>query len=355
MGFNIISATLIMAWILTAPGAAWAAEPGAHAVRAFRVGVPPRSAELTGLGSVRCFKSAKLGFAEKGVLSQVLVEEGDQVKKGQVLAKLDDRVLLAQIKAKEARVESAKLGVKHSGEELKEMEQAYRVRAVVHTEVTKARHKYEQALSELKLSRAELAGLKAQVKNSVLNSPISGTVVERLAEPGEVTGPNSDGVLVVMACDKILAEVSFGEKLYTRIQAGQPVLLTADALPRRDFIGKVHAKSPKVDDKDRSFKVKVFVDNNAGELRPGMFVRALLLRKSPLWIPQAAVSGRNGDQGLVKVVKNRKALARRVTLGQAQRGMVLVLEGLKPGELVMVGPTAGQAANPGAIKPGADK
>ena len=355
MGFKSISAALVIACLPLFPATSPAAEPGAHAVRAFRVGVPPRSAELTGLGSVRCFKSAKLGFAEKGVLSAVLPEEGDQVKKGQVLARLDNRVLLAQIKAKEARVESAKLAAKHSDEELKEAEQAYRVRAVVHSEVTKARHKYEQALSELKLSRAELAGLKAQLKNTVLTSPIAGTVVERLAEPGEVAGPNTDGVLVVMACDKILAEVSFGEKLYTRIQAEQPVLLTADALPRRDFIGRVYAKSPKIDDKDRSFKVKVFVENQAGALRPGMFVRALLLMKSPLWIPQVAVLDRKGDQGIVKVVKDRKATPRRVSLGREQRGMVQVIGGLNPGELIMVGPAGGQAPKSPAIEPGADK
>ena len=317
--------------------------------------MPPRSAELTGLGSVRCFKSAKLGFAERGVLSQVLVEEGDRVKKGQVLARLDDRVLLAQLKAKNAKVESAKLAVKHSGEELAEMEKAYRVRAVVLSEVTKARHKHERDLSELDLSRAELAGLKAQLRNSVLTSPLEGTVVERLAEPGEVAGPNTEGVLTVMACDKILAEVSFGEKLYTRLMAGQPVLLTADALPRHDFIGRVYSKSPKVDDKDRSFKVKVFVENQAGELRPGMFVRALLLMKSPLWIPEPAITERKGDLALVRVVADRKAVPRKIRLGQAQRGMVLVLEGLKPGELVMVAPTAGQPPKAGPAKPEAGK
>ncbi len=335
---------LALALLALAP-AAWGADspsPAATAqsrMRAFRVGAPPKGAEVTGLGTARCLKSLKLGFAERGTLAEVLVEEGATVKKGQVLARLDDRVLKSDLAAKEAELARARKDAGYLAGKRTEAEKLHQGRAITLSDLKEAAHKQEQAEAQAGQLEAQVAGLKAQLKNTVLVAPLAGTVVERLAEPGEVVGQGSGEVVSLMACQQMLAEVAFGEKLYGRLIPGQMVLLTADAVARREFLGKVHSKSPQVDDKDRTFKVKVLVDNQDGALRPGMFVRALLLMGGPgepVLVPEPAILAEADGYGVVDLAREGRVEKRKVRLGRRERGMVEVLEGLAPGDLVIM-------------------
>lgn len=323
---------------------AWTPAPAAQPqprLRAFRAGMPPKSAGVTGLGTVRCFKSLTLGFSEKGILGRVMPEEGDQVRRGQVVARLDDRVLKAQMKAKRTELENARQEAAHLEELKQDKEKLYKSRAIPYMELKEAQHKLYQAKGQISLLQAELAGQKARLSVMSLKSPISGTVIERLAEPGEVVEPGSGDVLVVMQCGKVLAEVAFGEKLYGLLQKDQPVLVVADAVRNRDFVGRVYAKSPKVDDKDRTFKVKVLLKNPHGMLRPGMFVRATLLaggKGRPIWIPQESLVSQSGDEAEVLITKDGRSQKRKIRLGRRQGKMVQSVEGIKPGELVVLPP-----------------
>lgn len=307
--------------------------------RLFRAGMPPKAAEVTGLGTLRCFKSMKLGFADRGVLAKVLVEEGDQVKKGQVLARLDDRVLRAEIRAKAAELDNARREAAHQKGLAANQKRLYQSRAISRMEYQDAVHNLNQARGKVRQLGAELGGLKAKLAATELRAPLAGTVIERQAEPGEVTAPGESAVLVLMSCSRVLAEVAFGEKLYSLLQKGQPVLITADAVRRLDFVGRVYSKSPKVDDKDRTFKVKVLLKNPGGVLRPGMFVRATLLAGGggrPLWIPLAALTNVSGDKAMVRRAGAKSVEQVPVVLGQRQRGMVQALKGLEPGDLIVV-------------------
>ncbi|MGD9123523.1 MAG: efflux RND transporter periplasmic adaptor subunit [Desulfarculaceae bacterium] len=332
-------------FLLCASLTVYAQPPGKFAVRVFRVGSGPKAAEMVGLGSVRCLKSLKLGFAETGVLTELKVEEGDSVRKGQVLARLDDRVLRADIKAQEAEVEAARLKVGHLTEKQSSQEKLFQGRAIALNELKETTHQLEQARSALKLAQARLAGLRAKLKTKELRSPVDGVVTKRDSETGEVVGPSVE-MLEIMSCAKVLAEVRFGEKLYLRVLKDMPVVIMADALPGREFMGRVYSKSPVVDDKERTFVVKVSLDNPKLTLRPGMFVRATLLpvkAGDSLWIPQQAILAQADGKAVVEIAGSGRLTKRKITLGKKVGQGVEVVSGLKPGELVTL-----KAPAPGA-------
>ncbi len=335
----LLSAACLLAGPAAAQQAARPPEPPPGPIKLVRVAEEPGGG-LSGLGSVRCRQSLELGFEVVGLLSQVLVQEGDQVKKGQVLARLDDRVLEAEARAKQAEVEAAEADVARLTSKRQEKEKLFSGRAATAGEVREAGFELDKARAKLLAARAELAALRAREATLVLKAPTAGVVLKRLSEPGEVVTPNSQRkVLKLGDCKRVLAEVELGERLYTQVRQGQEVSLNADALPGRRFSGKVHSISPEVDDKNRTFVVKVDVDNKDFALKPGMFVRASVLAEgqaSVLWLPPQALEHLQGDSAQVTVIQDRKASRRNVRLGRREPGRVEVLEGVAAGDLVVV-------------------
>jgi membrane fusion protein (multidrug efflux system) len=301
---------------------------------------------LSGLGSVRYRQSLELSFEATGMISQVLVEEGDLVQKGQVLARLDDKVLVSELKAKQAEAEAAAFEVERLTAKKLEKEKLFQGRAATASEVREVGFELDKALAKVRGAQAEVASLAARERNLVLKAPVAGTVIKRLSEPGEVVTPNSTRKVLKLAdCRQVLCEVELGERLYTQIKAGQEVLLLADALPGRRFTGKVHAVGVEIDEKNRTFVVKVAVDNQDLALKPGMFVRASVLtggQAASLWLPPQALKDEQGDQAEVTVIQDRRATPRKVRLGRREPGRVQVLDGVSAGELVLV-PGDGEA------------
>lgn len=309
---------------------------GAARLQVFRVGGGQRS--VGGLGTVRCRRTRSLGFAVAGVLVEAPLEEGAAVAKGQVLARLDDDVLSADLAAKRAETEEAAAEYKRQKAKRDDLAALVAARAATPAEAKEAGFALEAAGARLARVRAEGASLEVRLRQQVLRAPLDGVVLKRLAEPGEVVTPQSP-VLELGECATVLAEVEFGERLYHVLQAGQPAQLTADALPGKTFSGQVWAKSPMIDDKNRTFVAKVSVANPDLALKPGMFVRAVVAAGEPesvLWVPEASLHNDGGESAEVAVLVEGKPERRAVTLGRRAGGRAEVLSGLEAGDLVVM-------------------
>lgn len=348
-----LALSLITLCLLLAPAPAGAADQRAP-VRLFRVGASPGYAGLAGLGTARCRRSLDLGFQVTGVLASVPVEEGQRVKKGQVLARLDDSVARAELKAARASLAKAEVEAAYRHKVAAEQEALLKARAVSRSDYDKARFEDGQAQAALELARAEVAGKKARIASMVLTAPVAGVVAARLAQPGEVVAPGSDHVKVVrlVACRTVLAEVDFPETHYTRLAPGLLVVVTADALGGREFLGRIKTISPEINEKDRTVRVKVLLENPDFLLRPGMFVRAAVLgpADAELWVPKQAILARQGDAAVVEVADGKRRAKRRIELGVAKGDLLRVKDGLKPGELVLVPGPAGTAPEDGGAR-----
>lgn len=344
-----LSATLLAALALSVAAPLLAAEPAAPGLgpeagfgpRVVRVVADDAGGMITGLGTARCRRSLELGFEATGQLAAIPVEEGAKVSKGQVLARLDDRVLNAELRAKRAEVEASQAEVQRLAARAQEKEKLLQSRAVTANEAREAGFELAKAQAKLEAAQAEVASLAARVESFTLKAPVAGVVAKRISEPGEVVTPNGRKVLKLLDCRQVLAEVEFGERLYTRLTPGLEVTLVADALPGRRFNGTVHAISPEIDEKNRTFTVKVAVDNPDFLLKPGMFVRAAVQaagQGQTLWLPPEALTQVKGDEALVTVLEDRKPVERRVRLGRREPGRVEITGGASAGELVALPP-----------------
>ena len=279
----------------------------------------------------------------QGEIRQVVADEGQRVKAGQLLARLDGDKLRLEVALSEAT--------------MRKLERDYNR----NLELTQKGLVSATALDNLKY---ELAAAKAtwelarlQLSYTEIRAPIAGTVTQRLdvvkvgntvTPVGGVIESGDSALFVVEDLDTLMLRVNVPERELAKLSVGQPAELSFDAVPDRTFRGEIALISPYVSADTATFAVRIRVTESGGLLRPGMFARvAIVYERKPdaLQIPRTALLDSDGPP-TVFVVKDGKAAERAVKLGLSNGAWIEVTEGLKDGEQVVV---VGQ----GAVKPGA--
>lgn len=309
-------------------------------VKVLRVGEEIGKGAVSGMGSISCPRTLELGFDDTGVVGQILVDEGDLVQEGDILAKLDSSVLEAEKGATEAKLLSAQAEMNFCQNELAKKESLFSKNAISDTELKKTALELEKAKASLEYTRAEIRTLETRIRRKILNAPISAIVSQRHVEVGSVIMPGSNKVVSLIQCRKAFAEIELGEKLFSTVKPGMSAKIWVDALGGRAFEGKLIRIAPQIDKKNRTFILKLEIDNADWTLRPGMFVRAdisLSKGQEPVWIPQKALAGSSSTSpSFVFVVKDGVALKREVQVGAKSGNKVEILKGLTKGDLVVI-------------------
>ena len=279
----------------------------------------------------------------QGEIRQVLVDEGQRVRAGQTLARLDGDKVRLEVALYEATMNKLDRDYKRNLELQKKG-------LVSATALDNLKYELEAAKASWDLARLQLS-------YTDIRSPIDGTVTQRLdvVKVGNTVTPvggvieSADSALfVVEDLDTLILKVNVPERELAKLSVGQTAELAFDAVPNRRFAGKIDLISPSVNPETATFSVRIRVTESGGLLRPGMFARvAIVYERKPdaLQIPRTALLDTDG-QPKVFVVKDGKAAERTVTLGLTNGGWIEVTEGLTDGEQVVV---VGQ----GAVKPGA--
>lgn len=250
-------------------------------------------------------------------ITDINVEVGDFVRKGQVLAELD-RIQLqqAELQLKNNEIEYERLkGLYEAGglskSDLDAMELSYRV----------SRTTYENLL-----------------ENTVLRSPVDGVITARNYDEGDMYAMSSP-IYVVEQITPVKLLVAISEVDYTRINKNDSVEIAVDAFPGRSFSGRVSCIYPTVDPATHTFSVEIIVPNKDRVLRPGMFARVTVLfgtNHNPV-IPDIAVVKQTGSGERFVYVLNSDGTVtyRAVRLGRRMDYEYEVLEGLSEGERVV--------------------
>jgi membrane fusion protein (multidrug efflux system) len=278
-----------------------------------------------------------------GEIRAVLADEGQRVKAGQVLARLDGDQLRLEVALNEATMRKLERDYNRN----LELQQKGLVSA---TAIDNLKYELEAAKANWELARLQLSYTE-------IRSPISGTVTQRLdlvkvgntvTPVGGVIESADSSLFVVEDLDTLILRVNVPERELSKLSVGQPAELAFDAVPGRTFLGQIALISPSIDPATATFGVRISVTDAGGLLRPGMFARvAIVYERKPdaLQIPRTALLDTDG-QARVFVVTGGKAVERTVKLGLSNGAWIEVTEGLKDGEQVIV---VGQ----GAVKPGA--
>ena len=301
------------------------------------------AALYTGTAPIEADRRALVMPKVTGEIRAVLADEGQRVKAGQVLARLDGDQLRLEVALNEATMRKLERDYNRN----LELQQKGLVSA---TAIDNLKYELEAAKASWELARLQLSYTE-------IRSPIAGTVTQRLdlvkvgntvTPVGGVIESADSSLFVVEDLDTLMLRVNVPERELSKLSVGQPAELAFDAVPGRVFRGEIALISPSIDPATATFAVRIRVTETDGLLRPGMFARvAIVYERKPdaLQIPRTALLDTDG-QPKVFVVKDGKAAERAVKLGLSNGGWIEVTEGLTDGEQVVV---VGQ----GAVKPGA--
>ncbi len=278
-----------------------------------------------------------------GEIRAVLADEGQRVKAGQTLARLDGDQLRLEVALHEATMRKLERDYNRN----LELQQKGLVSA---TAIDNLKYELEAAKANWELARLQLSYTE-------IRSPIAGTVTQRLdlvkvgntvTPVGGVIESADSSLFVVEDLDTLILRVNVPERELSKLSVGQPAELSFDAVPGRTFQGEIALISPSIDPATATFGVRIRVTETGGLLRPGMFARVAIVyerKTDALQIPRTALLDTDG-QAKVFVIADGKAAERAVKLGLSNGAWIEITEGLKDGEQVVV---VGQ----GAVKPGA--
>jgi len=237
-------------------------------------------------GRVVAFRSAMVNAKAIGNISKVLVEEGQKVEEGQILAQLDDRVAEAQYRVAlldaqdTTALESAKLELARRQKNLERARKA--TLSYTELELDEAEYAVNSAdilvknkEQDLKRLEAVRALREAQLEDYKVRSPFAGVVAQEFVEVGETTAPVERALFQVIDTSKVYIEVKPEIGLLAQLAVGDAAVVEAALFPGKKFEGKITFIAPSADAAGGGgyFLLKVLVDNSEGLLRPEMLVR----------------------------------------------------------------------------------
>ena len=273
-----------------------------------------------------------------GRVISVRADLGQQVRAGSVLAILES----AEVGQTRGGLERARAGVDVARRNYDREKRLFEQQITPQKELLEAEAQLRTAEADLTSARASLRALGAAGGEGAtfgLVSPISGTVVERSASPGEVAGPSST-LFTVADLRHVWITVDIYERDLERVHDGAKATVVPSALPDMSFTGRVTFAGGVVDAASRTFKVRVELSNSELRLRPGMFAQVRIDAPAgadtsgAVVVPEVAVQEIGGRQ-MVFVTGELPGqfIARQVTLGSgAAGGMITIASGVRMGE-----------------------
>jgi len=300
-------------------------------------------------------------------LIEVLIEEGDHVKEGQVLARLEDTAQRAAVAQMEAQLHAAQaLLVQYQAQLAQNRRDWQRMddmvgRKLVSTQQAEQAHTLVETLSaqvetqkrQINLAEASVDAAHVQLGYCTVRAPFSGVIIAKAAQVGEIVSPLSagggftrTGVGTIVDMDSLEVEVDVNEAYIGRVVAGNPVESVLNAYPDWKIPSHVIAIIPTADRSKATVKVRIGLDLKDDRIVPDMGVRVSFLEeKKPAAQAQQQASGvlvpatavrKDADKDIVFVLKEQKAQRRAVTLGGSIGDQRQVLGGVAAGEAVIV-------------------
>ncbi|MFU8860191.1 MAG: efflux RND transporter periplasmic adaptor subunit [Cyclonatronaceae bacterium] len=297
-------------------------------VEADRVKRGDVSAYYHGTATLEARDEATVVAEVAGLVTGIFVEEGDMVSKGQILAKIDREPY--EIEA--ARVQAI----------LNRLENEFERNRIMFDRNLISAEVFESSKFELEMQKANLDLAKRNLDQTDIRAPIAGVIGDRYIKTGNRIASNQ-AAFDVIQMNPLLAILHVPEHEMSKIIAGQTVALSIDALSNEQFTGRVERVSPVVDRSTGTVKTTVMVDDESGNLKPGMFARVSIVHRTnnnALIIPRQAVLTEDGRTSTY-VVQDSIAVLKRLTTGFTNGIYIEVLDGLSEGEQVV---TAGQAS-----------
>jgi len=287
---------------------------------------------LSAIGSVSAVQGAVVSTELSGVVAEINFQNGGVAKKGDVLMRLDSSAEEAQLRTAEADLELARANL--------ERERNLAARKVV------SQQEFDAAQSTFGQKQGAVDNMRAFITKKEVRAPFDGMLGIRQVNVGQMINSGQQ-VVQLTGLDRVYVDFALPQQNLPQLGTGYEARIHADALPGREFDGKVTAINSMVDAATRNVGVQATLENPDHELRPGMFVKVdvILPEKSKtLVIPGSAVSYAPYGNSVFVIDKKKDAKTGKesqslrqafVRIGEARGDFVCVKEGLKAGDVVV--------------------
>lgn len=286
-------------------------------------------------GTVQGMNKVHLSTKMLGRITALSVEEGDRVRKGQVLARIKSQDVEAQKAQVLANLQEAQAGLTNA-------ETNYRRMKTLHDAQSATRKEFEDASTHYAMMQARIAALQGKLREvddvlgyAVVTAPIDGYVVQKMAEAGSMASPGMP-LLVVENTQRLEIIAQVPETDIQRFAVGDTVEIEIGAVGKAETRGIVTQINPSGHHASRQFRVTVGVLGGArADVKSGMYARVVLRKgvRSVIAVPQDALIQRGQLTGLLTVDQQNRALLRWVRTGKQYGDHVEILSGLAEGEM----------------------
>ena len=279
-------------------------------------------AVVSAAGAVSSKNTSVLSSKIMGKVAALNVQEGDYVSQGRLLVKIESGEISAQAFQAQAAYNNAKL-------------QYDRIKRLFDEEAS-TQMEMDQAMLGLKTAEAGMNAAKAMESYTKITAPISGRIVEKRINLGEMALPGQP-ILKIEDNRNLRIEVTVREQDLRYIQTGKPVTVRIDALPGKEIKTRVAQVVPASDMRTHSFVVKIDIPAEKG-LITGMYGKALFRTgtREAIFVPRSALVDMSGITGVYIVSADGNAVFQMVQTGEAQGDSIEAVTGLKAGDRVVV-------------------
>ncbi len=307
--------------------------------------------KISFFGNVTADQEVKVYSTVPTRLTELKVDVGDIVNKGQILAVVDNEKIRQGVIQAEAGLEATRAQLANVADEYQRVEKLYSENAISKSQYDATRTQYEALKSNVKQLEAALATAKNQLQDSYITAPLDGIITARNFNVGDQTSPQIP-LFTVMAMQKVKVQIEIVESQIGKIKEGQRAYIYVNAYPDRRFEGKINKVYPTVNPLVRTVTAEVIITNPDMLLRPGMYARVEVIvnvHNGAIVIPRYAVLEKTSLEYLggeisnsrvkvnryVYIVQDSIAFMRDVETGIEDDSQVEIVRGLQIGESVV--------------------
>jgi membrane fusion protein (multidrug efflux system) len=290
----------------------------------------PLSAEA--LGNARANEAVEIRPQITAAIVEILFDEGQRVKRGEVLVRLENSEPLADLAA-------ARAALVDSASQYRRSLELFKTRVVSESQL-------EQLEAQRDADQAAVNAAQARLEHTVIRAPFAGQLGLRRVSLGSIVSPST---VITTLDDTSMIKLDFDvpEVFLARLERGLAVTAHSAAWPDHKFSGEVISIDTRVDPVSRTVTVRALLPNSDGYLRPGMFLTVTVLKEDvqALLIPEQAIVPERSNQYVYVVNADNVVERREVHSGRRRPGEVEILDGLEPGAIVITEGT--QKVRPG--------
>jgi RND family efflux transporter MFP subunit len=312
------------------------------------------NAVLTASGYVVAQRKAAVASKATGRLEYLGVVEGDRVKKGQVLARIEDTDMKASLEQARANLHVNEADLKDATQWLDRQKKLLKSGVSMQSDYDAAEARYQRVLASIDMAKATVVGAEVALENTLIRAPFDGTVLTKNADVGEMVAPmaasasSKSAVVTIADMSSLQVEADVSESNIERIVPDQPCEITLDAYPAVRYQGYVAKVVPTADRAKATVMVKVGFKSYDSKVLPEMSAKVLFLTKAAdvaalsakpmLTVPLTAVATRGGKK-VVYAVHENQAVETPIVVGREFGALVEVTQGLSSGDKVIASVT----------------